>query len=181
MLKFMLCQGHFYPPDAAPECLLVGSAHLTAMPRRPVGPLSSPLTYVNVRRIISPGREITDGAGRREESRPTHTRRSRLGTYSTTPWVGLPVRWSCFSTADPASRLSAPTVHELQPSHSTSYPRKLTAFCAKLPRPWSYLITVYGSPCFDIICTRRQPSPESKARVMAVLRRSCCERSPILE
>jgi hypothetical protein len=39
-------------------------------------------------------------------------------------------------------------------------------------------MTVFGSLRFDIICTCRYVSPESNARVMAVLRRSCGETAP---
>ena len=64
--------------------------------------------------------------------------------------------------------------------YSSSYLRKLTAFCSKFSRPWSYLITVFGSRCFDIVCTCRYERPLSNARVIAVLRRSCGEKSPSL-
>lgn len=39
--------------------------------------------------------------------------------------------------------------------YPSSYPRKFTAFWSKFSLPWSYLITVFGSLCFDIICTCR--------------------------
>jgi hypothetical protein len=53
---------------------------------------------------------------------------------------------------------------------SLSYTRKLTAFWSKFSRPWSYLITVFGSLCLLIICTCLYVRPDSKARVMAVRR-----------
>jgi hypothetical protein len=37
--------------------------------------------------------------------------------------------------------------------NSKPYLRKLTALFSKFSLPWSYLITVFGSQCFDIICT----------------------------
>lgn len=37
--------------------------------------------------------------------------------------------------------------------HSSSYCKKLAAFSSKFSRPWSYLITVFGSLCPLIICT----------------------------
>ena len=40
-------------------------------------------------------------------------------------------------------------------NHSSSYPRKLTAFWSRFSLPWSYLITVFGSLCLLIICTCR--------------------------
>lgn len=44
--------------------------------------------------------------------------------------------------------------------YSSSYCRKLTAFCSKFSRPWSYLITVFGSLCGCVakIILRRERS-----------------------
>jgi len=58
-------------------------------------------------------------------------------------------------------------------SYSPSFliiPREVDAFCSTFSLPRSYLITVFGCLCFDVIRTRRYVNPLSGVRVIAVRR-----------
>src|SRR2546423_4569252 len=48
---------------------------------------------------------------------------------------------------------------EIGEGSKITYRMKFTAFCSRFSRPWSYLITVFGSRWPDIICTWRYDRP----------------------